>query len=100
MPYDTGGFTFSDLFYNSYPQAGFAKWLQQLPQAYAFQNWLGGQYSKLYSRYAAQQPENPNLTWVGWLTNQNPIQSYQAIGYRERGENPSRFAPRVRFVGF
>ena len=60
--------------------------------------WGAGQFGRIEAGYEAALGDNPLLDFRDFLRLEGPNleQFYKGLGARARGEDPARFAPRVR----
>lgn len=61
-------------------------------------DFIRGSQSRLYGSYLSELPNNPNMLFQDFLQTQDPEAQFNALAPQQRGENPSRFAPPVRFL--
>lgn len=61
-------------------------------------DFIRGSQSRLYGSYLAELPNQPNLLFQDFLKNQDVVGQFNNLAPSQRGENPSRFAPPVRFL--
>ena len=87
-------------FLNSQPQAGFSNMFGPLINSrnQNLGNFAQGQYGRLYNQFLGQMPQNPTGTWMDFLGNQDIMSMFQNQTPRQRGENPSAFAPQVKWL--
>ena len=76
-------------FYSVFPQAGGTN---------PYSDFLRGSQSRTYGSYLAELPKNPNLLYQDFLKGQDLGSQFKNLAPSQRGENPSRFAPPVRFL--
>ena len=76
-------------FYNAFPQAGGTN---------PYADFLRGSQSRTYGSYLGELPKNPNLLYNDYLKGRDLRGEFNSLAPSQRGENPSRFAPPVRFL--
>ena len=85
---------------NSTPDAAYALFSQLFGGPSRTNDWLSGQYNKLWGQYSGGLSNNPQLTWTDYLAQQNLGNMYYSTDPRSRGENAGVYAPRLRYLGF
>jgi hypothetical protein len=79
-------------------KAAYNMFLQGLNASPMAKQYLQNQYSDLFSNYSAQVAGSPSYTWLQYLENLNPQALYRQVTPRMRGETPSAYLPRFRYV--
>jgi len=82
------------------PDAAYSLWRQYQKQSNPYQNWLRNQQNKYYSDYMGATYLEPGLMWQDYLQALKPDLDFRTASPYERGERPSAFATRSRWVGF
>ena len=88
----------SENYYTTNPEAGFYSVFGQAGGDSPFAKFLRGKYQSMLQGYNALAPEDPSLQWRDYLRRQNPDQDWANMAPQSRGERPSQFAPRTRYL--
>ena len=90
-----------DAFLNSNPTAAFQTVFNPMLHGRNsnFNSWLGSQANDYQNQFLGTLSQNPEANYMDFLKMQNPVQMFQAMSPRARGEHPGTFAPPVRFIG-
>ena len=76
-------------YYSVFPEAGGTT---------PFSDFVRGSQSRLYGSYLKELPNQPNMLFPDYLKSIDMRGQFGALAPSQRGENPSRFAPPVRFI--
>ena len=87
-------------FLNSTPEAAFYARYPSAGKSDPYNQWLKNQYFNYFNRYQAELPKRPNLMFTDFLGEQNPENEFGQLSPFQRGERPSIYAPRTRYIGF
>lgn len=100
-----GSDEWANWYYNYVPEAGYGSWLQGMGLGVGqgrasdpFRAFVQGLYGQYQNDYKAAAGRNPNLQWMDYLGGQNPMNDWLGMSPQQRGENPGRFNPRMRWV--
>ncbi len=100
-----GGGSLWDQYYQENPQAAYAQYMQGQGRGGTSRRdqWFGNQYGRLYNQYLGDLPNRPlDFKWTNYLQEKGPNleREFNKLTPYERGENPSLYGGRVRYVGF
>ena len=76
-------------FFSAFPKAGGTGNLSEF---------IRGSQGRLFNSYLADLPNNPNMLFQDFIKGQDLESQFKGLSPRARGENPSMFAPNVRFL--
>jgi hypothetical protein len=62
-------------------------------------DWLEGNYQKYYRGYLSESARNPFTNFLDYLKGVDVERDYANLSPQERGENPSSYQGRVRYMG-
>lgn len=72
---------------------------QEIAGSNAFQDYWRGQSSSVYNQYLGEFARNPEAQLVDYLDSYPWLTKFQDLSPSMRGEQPQRYAPRVRWSG-
>ena len=81
-------------------QSAYQLMMNWLSAPYAGKSWLTSQYGKLRNDYGAAQARDKSLNWLDYLSGLNLSGMYGSVSPYERGEKPSVYSPRIRYLGW
>ena len=64
-----------------------------------FASWLGNRQGTYFDRYTGQVAGNPNLDFITFLKSLNPQAEFGALTPGQRGEQPGKWAPSLKWLG-
>ena len=60
--------------------------------------WLRGNVGNWFNQYKGQLDQNPEMQLIDYFKTINPMQMFQSLAPRQRGENPAAFSPGVKYL--
>jgi len=59
---------------------------------------IQGSQNRYYTKYLADLPSEPNMTYRDFLRRLNPSMEFSGLAPRQRGEDPNLYSPRIRYL--
>ena len=63
-----------------------------------FGSWLNNQADDMQNRYLGTIASNPTGNYYDWLKTQHPLDVFQSLAPRARGENPGLYSPSLKWA--